>query len=781
MAKTYYACDGSDNCYSRQVTMTVLTGCNLDSYSGTHGIDYQDTYLQTLRFTLDSALPAGVNLTVYFTLDYHDEYYDNWYSGSYDETQTHSVTIVGGTTTKDYEFECLGHRESDMGAGGIEYYTVSRTNPTLIVQPTIPVCCLAPTGVTCTIAIDQVTITDCTTRGDSTGSIEICITGGTGNTTWKLNGVTKVSGYTQQCFSYTGLTAGEYTVAITDSTGCTAQDTYTILDGEFRTGDFTVFAPTGLTAVENPIIIQVETAINSPSPKENITTLTVAGTIANNLSLQFNLTSPYVYSQTFYAKAYPNKPNYFLASVLNNQSGVAVGTNTTTEITTSLADALNNDAILPKVYHINNDGTVITLTAKQYGSRFNLDDTNVISSASGITVTQTQAGVDAYDGQITDNYSISCEVMANTDYTNQYPMTGDSADYNKIAELILPFSENNRHRFDISGILKSQVSTPKPDITFTGATYLPTPMQPYYVKLSEMYPLVPNTNTVKKRYKTTTVPAWVINSSLNRYVANDMRDYVNVPVKFLTNSPNPKQIQRGSKEFLYFVLPKNYGTDLSCIGDMYFYDGTQVTGVTFFSIATGTTNTGGVMMMNISYDKLGLGNYEVSGTTNRKIKRIELAVYASGGTIQYTEEKQFRFEIDEMPRKFGIFFQNALGMYDALDFIGVIEETISRETGTYTVPIDYSSTGAMPTGQKHVATYDTKIAKKLICNTGWVDSETFDWLREMLQSNNIYASSTAYSNYLNLTEWTYKKSSLDDLFSMEVTFEYTVFENNISV
>ena len=781
MTLTYFACDGSDNCLSREVVLNELTGCNLDSYSGTHGIDYQDEYKQRIRISADTAMPAGVNLTVYYSYLITEQYHDNWYSGYWSGYTSSNAVIPAGSTYVDVEIICLEHRESDMGAGGIEYWERSQTEFTLLPQPSTPECCLSPTGVTCTLAIDQDTVTDCTVRGSADGSIEICVIGGSDVTTWKLNGVTKVSSYSGQCYTYTGLTAGEYVVAITDSTGCTAQATYTILDGEFRTGDFTVFGPTGLTAVENPIIIQVETAINSPSPKENITTLTVAGTIANNLSLQFNLTSPYVYSQTFYAKAYPNKPNYFLASVLNNQSGVAVGTNTTTEITTSLADALNNDAILPKVYHINNDGTVITLTAKQYGSRFNLDDTNVISSASGITVTQTQAGVDAYDGQITDNYSISCEVMANTDYTNQYPMTGDSADYNKIAELILPFSENNRHRFDISGILKSQVSTPKPDITFTGATYLPTPMQPYYVKLSEMYPLVPNTNTVKKRYKTTTVPAWVINSSLNRYVANDMRDYVNVPVKFLTNSPNPKQIQRGSKEFLYFVLPKNYGTDLSCIGDMYFYDGTQVTGVTFFSIATGTTNTGGVMMMNISYDKLGLGNYEVSGTTNRKIKRIELAVYASGGTIQYTEEKQFRFEIDEMPRKFGIFFQNALGMYDALDFIGVIEETISRETGTYTVPIDYSSTGAMPTGQKHVATYDTKITKKLICNTGWVDETHFDWLMELMKSNNVYASSTAYSNYLNLTDWTYKKSRFDDLFDVEVTFEYTVYENNISV
>ena len=161
-----------------------------------------------------------------------------------------------------------------------------------------------------------------------------------------------------------------------------------------------------------------------------------------------------------------------MASILNNASGVPTGTNTINEICTSLAEVLQKDALIPKVYFINNNANVITLQAKEYGSRFDLDSTNVISTTTGMTVTQTQAGVDAYDGQITDNYSISCEVMANTDYTNEYPDTGQTTDFNRIAELILPFASNNVHKFDISGILKSQVSTPRPNTILTGATYL---------------------------------------------------------------------------------------------------------------------------------------------------------------------------------------------------------------------------------------------------------------------------------------------------------------------
>ena len=765
----------------------------------------------------------------------------------------------------------------------------------------IPVegCAAPPVG--CFLEITGSSHTDVTIRGAADGTITVGISGQTGTTTWYLDGVFVASGITEATSSYqfTGLAAGTYDVQVEDSHSpdvcfASVQD-ITILDGEFRSGNFQLSYPDVLVALENPVIVGVETAITNPNPRQNITTLDIDGTINDGDSITFNLTSPFLYSQTFYAKAYPNKPNFFLASVLNNSTGTPVGTNTTTEIATSLAEALQLDAVIPKVYYINNSGSIVTLAAKETGTKFNLDTTNVIISGD-VELVQTQVPTNYCDGQITDNYSISCEVMVNTDSTNQYPDVGQTTDYNRVAELILPFNPSNVHRFDIGSILKSQVSTPMPDMTLTGSTMLPTVMQPYYVRLSELYPLVANTNTVKKRYKTSVPVNWVINSSLDRNADNTMEDYLghyynninpnwtytavgigsypyysghdvtfedvlfdtgdtgttnvqisvwnynntsqveswraytsgfnglssgtyygrvsgstdgitfmfsryfyvnpyatgqtntqypsaNHDVLFLTNSPSVKQIQRASNEFLYFVLPKNYGYDLVMKGDLYFYDGTEELSQTFFTISTGDTNAGGCIIMNLSYDKLGLAAYEVSGTTNRKIKRMELAVWQSNayGDFQYTETKTYRFEIDEMPRKAGILFQNALGMYDAFDFIGEVEETISRDNDTYTVPLSFASTGSLQYGFKNTATYNTKIVKKVVVNSGWIDEAHFDWLMELMKSNNIYSTSTTNQNYLNLVGYDYNKSSLDDLFNIEAEFEWTIYENNITV
>lgn len=682
-----------------------------------------------------------------------------------------------------------------------DYYNrIEKSNFVLANQVTVPSCGTPPVG--CTLAFVSITTNDVTLRGGNDGSITVVVSGATGataNMTYSLNGTVYTTAGSLTTYTFSSLEAGIYNIYVgqANQTCYIVSNNNIVQDGEFRTGNFIVNSPSNLVAVENPIIVGVSTAINDPSPSPSTTVLEVISNLSEGYNIKFNITSPYVYTNTFNSKGYPNKNNYFLSYSLKDASGIPQGNNSQEEIATSLAEALQSDVLLPKLYYINNSGTKVTLQAKENGSKLNLDATNVLcynaagtQTNSGITVTQSIIGTDFCDGQISDNYSISCEVLVNTDTTNQYPDIGDVDDYNRIAELVLPFSQNNIHKFDISSIIKTQVSTPQPDINLTGSTLLPTMMQPYYVKLSELYPLIPNTNTIKKRYKTSTSVNWAINSSLNRLASNNMSSYLGVSggtgytdVLFLTNSPNPKQIQRDSNEFLYFILRKDYGATLKVKGDLYFYDGTSATGQTFFTITTGTTNAGGCMVMNLSYDKLGLEAYEVSGTTQRKIKRAEIAVYQNfgQGDIQYTEVKKYRFEIDEQPRKFGILFQNSLGAFDSYDMVGVVETNISRVNSTYTVPLNINQDGSLSDGFRSNSSYDTKITRSVTCNSGWIDLAHFDWLQELLASNFIYSTTTENQNYLLLKDFKYTKSSLDDLYDCEFTFEWTIYENNMTV
>jgi hypothetical protein len=674
--------------------------------------------------------------------------------------------------------DCFEQRESEY------------RNYTLLNQKYLVLC---EDPVSCSLDITDVQVTNVTVQDGDDGQIQVTISGGTGDIDWVLNGIV-VATNTDTTYTFSNLSSGYYQVGVSDDNCVRTRDNIKVLDGEFRTGDFSIKKPSDLTASENPIIYEIGTSVTSVGAKAEMDFVIKTGTTNDGDYFKFILSSPYTYEQTFYASGFPDKTNYFLASELINYDGEVVGTNTPQEIAQSLADALLQDILIPKVYRISYDGDrTVKLKAREVGERFTLDNDNIKVFGSNLSTTLVQQGENSNDGQQVDGYSIYLELFINEDVSH-YPNTGHTDDYSFIAEIELPYQVSNRHRFDLSNILRNFVYSSKPPQGFTGYTIQPDMLKPYYVKYGEKYPLIKNTNTKKKRYKGIEPVKWVINSALDNYVPNNMSGYTgtmngNYPtsywitdVPFLTNSPEPKMIQRESKEYLYFIYPEDYNTDtlFRCQGNIHYYDGSVDNDIFFYDIIDMNTNAaGGVMAIDISYDRLGLGSYEIT----KKIKKVEIWVHQLRYNAHsiYSKIKTYRFEIEDKPRKFGIVFQNVLGGYDSFDFIGIVEQTIDRSYGTYTVPINANPDGSLSQGYKKTSTYDVKVVNKIIVNSGWIDEEHFEWLKELMESNEIYSHTTDNMNYLNLTNFKYNKSSLDDLYEIEASFIQTSYENNITL
>ena len=758
---TYEYCDGATK---ETATISLwISGVTLQSYND--GNDHED---HKQRLVVSASTVVTTNVVVNVDLWIRQEAS----SGGFDwiKSSSSSITIPSGTDHKIYSLGALDYY-TDFGGG---VWTRDEFTYILVAQTLVINC--APPAPSCTLEITGTTNTNPTFQGGSDGSIEIFVSGSTGTTMYSVN-----AGTPQVSNIFSGLPAGFYDVEAVEGS-CYDTSGVTLLDGEFRTGDFTVSEPNDYVATENPIVTTLSTTVNSISPQQAISTLTLDSGLENDYSVRFNLTSPTAYDVTFTAKDFPNRENFFTTPILKNRAGTAIGINTDAENATSLAEAISNDINLSRWYFIDVVTDTVTLTSKENSASLTLNSTNVevldetgAAATTGITLTQVQAGVDAYQGSLVDDYSLYVDVYVG-DGNTEYGDVLSAGTYNNFTTLELPFSQDNIHQFDVSEIMKTFVYTPKPDYTFTGFTRISTMLRPFYVSYGEKYPLVANTNTKKKRSKGDIGYKWSINSALQWEDANNMDAYFTGGT-FLTNSPNPLDIQRGQTNFLYFILPKDIGTTLTLKGDIDFYDGTSTTGVTFIDIASGTTNVGGVYILNVSYDTLGLAAYEASGNT--KVKRCTFGVYS--GAALYSEERTYRFEIDEQPRKFGVSFENKLGGYDTFDFVGVVENTISRTAKNYTIPREIRSDGSSPQGFKNLATYDTKVVNQVIVNSGWIDEDHFDWLRELLESNNIYSYSEVNQNYLNVGGYTYKKSSLDDLYEMEVTFNHTIFNNSITV
>ena len=758
---TYNYCDGVTE---ESTTVSVwITGITRNDYNdGNQHTDFQ----QRIVVSADTVLTENmdVNLALYLRQDASSGGFD-WYNAS-----NQSYTIFAG---EDHRILSLIPIELYTNFGG-GLYQSDQFSYILTTQWQTVNC--APPPAECTLEITGTTNTNPTFQGGSDGSIVVYVSGSTGTTNYSIN-----NGTPQVSNTFSGLAAGFYDVEAVEGV-CFDTSGVTLQDGEFRTGDFNVSEPNEFLAAENPIITTLETAINSAAPEQAVTTFTFDSNVEDNYSVRFNLTSPTAYDVTFYAKDFPNKDSYFVTPTLRDRAGTDIGINTIPEVAESFAEAVQKDINLRRWYFIDVSTNVVTMTSKEEASSVTLTTSNVeildetgAAATTGITLANTQAGVDAYQGSLVDKYSLYTDVYVG-DGNLEYGDDLSGGTYNNYTDLELPFSQDNQHQFDVSEILKTFVYTPKIDYNFTGFTRISTMLRPFLIKYGEKYPLVANENTKKKRSKGETGYKWVINSALQWEDANDMGAYFTGGT-FLTNSPNPLDIQRQQTNFLYFVLPKDVGTTLTLEGDIDYYDGTSQTGITFINIATGTTNVGGVYILNVSYDTLGLEAYEASGNT--KVKRCTFAIY-SGGTIA-SEERTYRFEIDEQPRKFGISFLNKLGGFDTFDFVGVVENSINRDNKNYTIPRDLRSDGSSPEGFKNFATYDTKVTKTITVNSGWIDEDHFDWLIELMHSNTIYSYSEPNQNYLNVSGYKYTKSSLDDLYELEVTLVHTIFENTISV
>ena len=780
----------------------VCVGTTLESYSITEAqvgscdtrFGFSGPWNGYTDWEIESDAVVGADLTVSLRYTYYERTY-LVINNVVKVTMTNEAgpyyvfddqTIDLGTDNEQFNLLCDYVISTDVdGYGDGEQTYRELTAVEIQTQSPTPVCDDPPPE--CELEITGYTATAPSQRGISDGEITASVSGMTGSTiTWSIGGV-EDTGQTDYEATFTGLTADAYWVKAEEGP-CLSQVEITVPEGDFRTGDFTVTSPSttgAIVAVENPVMINISTAINSISPLFSINEFDVSGTISD-VVIQFELTFPYVYSAVFYSKGFPDRGNYFLESVLTDGVGTPSGSNTDAEIATSLAEAFQNDTIISRLYYIFVDDTTVTLTSKETNGSYDLSTANVTITGSNLTLSNVQSGVAEYDGQLSANYSVYTELFV--DDLIEYGETPDDASFRNVVELELPFQSDNNHQFDLSPTLKNFVSSPKINFNFSGATFMQNMICSYYVKYGEKYPLIPNSNTKKKRNKGTGGFNWAINSALNFEDPNRMNPYfpptgTTGVVQFLNTAENTKYSHRGAKEFLNIVLEQNYQYPLAVFVDINMYNGTVYSDVKLYNITTSgdTTNFGGVATLAVAYACTCISDYETAGA---KIRSIELSVKQSlddeATWTEYSETKTVRYEIDEQPDNFNVAFLNKFGTYETYTFVGEVieDEVVTREA--YQRPYDINPDGSASGGFEYNSTLDTDYTKTYVLNTGIIDSDTYYFLQGLIQSNRVYHYDEDNQTYLTIIDQSSTKSTNTNEYSIQIQVIETINENNVS-
>jgi hypothetical protein len=779
MAEIYKICSGATAIdYSITLSGPTPGSCDYNCSIWNEGGYERERCTSTYRITSDKVIPNSTILYVNINNDLHICEYSVPHTclNQRDITEYLTIEILEGTTYTDFDIYCYDDTHEPMEGPGTLY---ERDNVLVSAQTDIPTC--VPPAPGCLLYMNSIIATDPSERGLSDGSIFASVTGQTGTTIeWRINGIIDTGTLTGHTF--TGLTQGSYIIKATEA-DCWDQETMYVGAGEFKTGDFVVVSPTtNIAAVENPILLNLSTAINSASPVYSVNTFNITGAISN-VSIGFALTFPYTYNAEFYSKGYPDRSNYFLESLLKDEVGNIVGNNSAEEIATSLAEVFQKDPIISRLYYISSSGSSVTLIAKEYGSEYDLTSGTIIGS--NISLTNTVSGIAQYDGQLTANYSLYSELFVNNSL--QYGDTPIVNNYKRVIELELPFNKTNLHQFDFSSTLKNFVNSPKISFTFTGVTFLGGMISSYFLKYGEKYPLIANSNTKKKRYKGQTGYGWSINSSLPFESDNIMDIYFGNTgitgqnnVLFFNTAPNTKYSHRSAKEFMSIIVSKNYYKPLSVFGNIYNYNGSVSSGIKLFDITTtgSTSNYGGMAVLSVGYNDLGLSSYE----SISKIRKVDIYIqqYSGGTWNSYSEIKSYLLEIDEQPNNYDVSFLNSLGTYETFTFIGETQESSEITRDSYQKPYPINVKGAAAVGFQYNSTIDTNYTKIFTVNTGIIDEDTYYYLQGLLQSNRIYHYDDIHQNYLNVVNQTAIKSTNTNEYSIQIQFKETISENNVN-
>lgn len=547
--------------------------------------------------------------------------------------------------------------------------------------------------------------------------------------------------------------------------------------------------PSGIVAAENPIVVSLSTGVVGGSPAYAKGKITVVNNTTNNDQIIFNLTGSTNYYKVFTGKRYPNSDSYFLTDTLEDKNGNSISTSiTTSQIASSISDCLNKDSVISNLYYVNySGGTIVYLTAKEVGTTFKLSG-QVTTTSGDITFTNISNGANQFEGSLVPNYQMYVELYVGDPSEQLIYLLGGSPDlskYNYVTDIVLPFSLDNIHRFDFGKVCKSFVSTPRPNFNLTGATSFENEdqqiMRSFLFRYGELYPIAGG-NTTKKLYKGSTSPFWVVNSSLPFTEDNDMEPFtgssINVNGKYFTNSPSIKYSQRNQKELLYFTITKYaaQNRDIGMYADLTFWDGSTANDVLLYRFLSYENNYGGMYVANVSFED-HLQQFE----TTSRIKTAVINARAFSGGTNFTVKKTYQYPYSDPINSYQLTFLNKLGGFDTHTFIGLVEHQIDRTKKDITTAIPVNANGSVNQGFKYSGNYDVQITKKVMVNSGLLTETMFDWLLELLQSNDIYQIDNDNINYLKLDSFKYSKNTNSNDYSIECTFIQTIYENNVSI
>lgn len=452
-------------------------------------------------------------------------------------------------------------------------------------------------------------------------------------------------------------------------------------------------------------------------------------------------------------------------------------------ILNSLQYQITNSPALKDLYSVIFDGTKLVIRARETGSAY---DFAISQSGAGFG-TSILGGTDGNFAQSKTRYGMQVEVFVDKrTLNNNLFLSGSvipfgSAEFQQVDTLTKEYGGINDFEFDISKLLQPFTESQPPLVNNTGVNI---GVNPFFAKSMvvryayNVWELWTENGTTYRQlvencgfnFETSVVKKtlWALRSSERRwydftktYVAYyqkwRFKKWLNntiklVPVYFLTHQPRRKLIRRDALEFLYFIFDRPVqNNELLQVHVTYeFEDCSTEEQITTILAFPPSNEWGFVGYIEVSPRVWDLPAKETFYGKKIRAYFVELRLLNGNNpndTYQYSVNQAYEVYNEEEYTDYvpTLCFLNPLGGYDTFTPRGVVTKSIENQQETYARTLQHRNIdlggGEMYTDYSKLTetgVHSSETIVRYALASGWMDKEHMDWLRDLIQSTDMY-------------------------------------------
>ena len=466
----------------------------------------------------------------------------------------------------------------------------------------------------------------------------------------------------------------------------------------------------------------------------------------------------------------------------------------------SIAYELRNNLTFNQYYNVWNQGATVFIEARVAGTEYNFDDTLLTTNLTllgGVSRTLI-TGSNTYLYQSLLDYSAWVEVYVAEGIYGENINKRNSI----LADIyaVPPFnkdrwainvSDSIKHYVDV--VLPTKRNTPTLNVKeldkqldLNGVPVLPV-VRPYYITYG--YEQRFGAGLEKKKFVTGQSRInWILNGAFGILEDYDFTPYIldttsTTPVKFMTSSPNSKETDYNSHEYIHFYRKKN-AFELGQFGLEVEYTFTDLTTVTQSYLLGNYSGITGTLSLDVSPNILQIQSIEL--INNKLVDSYKLKLYWTINSLTrfYSEERTYIMKRVCNTLTNNVIFLNEFGVWDTINFTGEVDKSVERNVDYLKRPvrIDTPNTGFETVSDEIMIPVRMQVSDKFTITSELVDNATYNHLSRILSSSAVFIWSAEDNRYkaIKIEDYGYEYNTKNDQSIFTLTYSFTTDNNTIT-